>query len=153
MSARSAAPLLPTDRLLDRPAPVGGRILLVEGGFLAAVSQPPQIVGEALAGGVEVEVAHLLRGVAVPEGMDDEWRREHERPSGRDRLGPVGAEPDRQLAREDVEEVGVAAVHVGVRSVAAGTEARPGGMQSVGVGEDLDPPVHRVADDLASAGR
>ncbi len=85
--------------------------------------------------------------------MDDEWRREHERSRRRDRLAPVGSECDRELAREDVEEVGVAAVHVGLRSRAVGPEPRPGGMESIVVGEDLDPPLRRVADHLAGAGR
>ena len=45
------------------------------------------------------------------------------------------------------------AMHVGVRSLTMRPEPRPGGMERVLVGEDLDPPVVRVADDLAPAGR
>ena len=43
-------------------------------------------------------------------------------------------------------------VDVEVRAGAARAEARPGRVQGVVVGEDLDPPIRRVADDLAFAG-
>ncbi len=134
-----------------RPAAVGRRLLLVVD-ERAAVANRAQVVGEALAGSVEVEVAQL--GVAsVPEAVDDERRHPGEHP----RLGGRGlarrTEPDGQLAGEDVEEVGVPPVHVQVGPLAVRAEARPGRVQLVPVGEDLDPPVGRVADHLASAGR
>jgi len=65
----------------------------------------------------------------------------------------LDAEPERQLAVENVEEVGVVVVDVQVGAVATGGEARPRRVQPGVVGEDLDAPVGRVADDLAAAGR
>jgi hypothetical protein len=47
----------------------------------------------------------------------------------------------------------VAVVDVQVRAVAAGPEARPRRVQRLVLGEDLDPPVRRVAHDLAAARR
>ena len=74
---------------------------------------------------------------------------------GRDaRLG-AGPAPtnDGQLALEHVEEVGVLPVHVRRRAVAVRAEARPGRVQLVAVGQDLEPALRDVADDLAAARR
>lgn len=91
--------------------------------------------------------------VPVPEGVDDERRRDHERPRRHDRFDPIGAEPDRQLAGEHVEEVDVASVNMGIGAVAPRPEPRPGRMELVPVGEQLDAPVLRVADHFTPAGR
>ena len=133
-------------RLRGRPPAVLRRVELVE------VAQPAHVVGEALAGGVEVEVAQL--GVAsVAEAVGDVRRHPGQGPGGRHGLVAVGAELDRQLAGQHVEEVAVPAVDVEVRAGAARPEARPGRVQRVDVGEHLDAPVGRVADDLALARR
>ena len=70
----------------------------------------------------------------------------------RDRFA-LRPEPRGELAVEDVEQVGVVAVDVEVGALAARTEARPRRVQRLGLGEDLDPPVRRVADHLAAPGR
>ena len=141
--------LAPCDRrILHRPAAVGGRIFGVEACLSSA-----QVVGEAASGSVEVEVTHLVRRAPVAERMDDERRRDDERSHRHDRLVTVGTEPDRQLAREHVEEVCVTAMDMGIGAVSAGGEPRPGGVQLVPVGEDLDSPLRGVADDLTAAGR
>jgi hypothetical protein len=111
-----------------------------------------QVFDEAPAGGVQVEVADL--GVAaVAEPVDDERRHPGERPRRHRDRAVLEAQPERELAREHVEEVGVAAMDVQVRSLAARAEARPRRVQPLALGQDLHPPVVRVADDLASAGR
>ena len=84
--------------------------------------------------------------------MDNERRRNHERPGQGGSLLPVGAEADRQLAVEHVEKVGVVPVDVGIRAAPSGTEPRPRDAQLIAVAEDLDPPALGVADDLAFAG-
>jgi hypothetical protein len=101
---------------------------------------------------VEVEVADL-RVAPVSETVYDERRNASERPRRHHNARTLGAQPDGQLALEDVEEVGVAAVDVQVRALAVRAEPRPCRVQRVVVGEDLDPPLRRVADDLAPAGR
>ena len=118
----------------------------------AAVAQPTQVVGEAHAGRVEVEVAEL-RVARVPEAVHDERWNACERPRRHDDTLVLDAEPDRQLALEHVEEIGVQTVDVQVRAFAVRTEARPRRMQRLVFGEDLDAPVRRVADDLAAAER
>ena len=138
------------DHVRGRADALGRRVLLVER-RRPAVAQRAHVVGEAGARRVEVEVAQL--GVArVAEAVDDERRHAHERPGRRGRLRVV-LELERELAREDVEDVVVAAVDVPVGAVAARREARPGRVHRVLVGEDLDAPLGRVADDLAGAGR
>jgi len=134
-------------RILDRSAAVRRGILGVEAGRHASKE-----VGEAAAGSVEVEVTQLLRRARVPEGVDDERRRNNERSRRDCSLLPVGAEADRQLAAEDVEEVGVVPVDMRDRTVLAGPEPRPRRAQHVAVAEDLDPPVLRVVDRLALTG-
>ena len=132
---------------LDRSATVRRGILGVEAGRDAA-----KVVGEAAAGSVEVEITQLLRRVRVPERVDDERRRNHKRSCRDGSLLPVGAEADRQLAGEDVEEVGVVPVDVGIGAVFSRPEPRPRRAEHIAVAEDLDPPVLGVADDLAFAG-
>jgi hypothetical protein len=100
---------------------------------------------------VEVEVADLALA-RVAEAVDDHRRHSGEGPGGhRDGL-VLDAQPDRKLTVEDVEEVGVPTVHVQVRPLPARAEARPGRVQRIVVGQDLHPPLRRVADDLAPAG-
>ena len=134
-------------RFINRSATVRRRILGVEAGRHAA-----EVVGEAAARSMEVEITQLLGRARVPEGVDDERRRDHERSSRDGGLLPVGAETDRQLAVEHVEEVGVMSVDVGVRAVLSRSEPRPRSAEHVAVAEDLDPPVLGVTDDLAFAG-
>ena len=134
-------------RFLDRSATVRRRILGVEAGRHAA-----KVVGEAAARSMEVEITQLLGRARVPEGVDDEHRRDHERSSRDGGLLPVGAETDRQLTVEHVEEVGVMSVDVGIGAVPSRPEPRPRSAEHVAVAEDLDPPVLGVADDLAFAG-
>jgi len=57
-------------------------------------------------------------------------------------------QPDGQLALEHVEEVCVMVVDVEVRALAMRREPGPGRVQRVVVGQDLDSPFGRVADDL-----
>ena len=117
---------------------------------LAAVAKRPEVVGEALAGGVQVQVLDL--GVAgVAESVDDHRRHPGERSGRHDRRLVLEPEPQGQLALEHVEEVGVVVMDVEVGAVAAGREARPGRVQGVVVGEDLDPALGRVADELAAS--
>ena len=78
--------------------------------------------------------------------MDDERRCEHERSGWKNGLKPLGADQDRQLAREDEEEIGVIAVHVRARTVEAGAHSSPRGAQLIVVAENLEPPVLGVAD-------
>jgi hypothetical protein len=138
------------DRVRGRADPIGRRVLLVER-RPPAVAQPAHVVGEAGARRVEVEVPQL--GVArVAEAVDDERRHPDELPGRRGALRVV-LELQRELAREDVEDVVVAAVNVAVGAVAARGEARPGRVHRVLLGEDLDAPLGRVADDLAPARR
>jgi hypothetical protein len=85
--------------------------------------------------------------------VDDDGRHAHERPRRHRDDVAVAAERDSQLAVEHVEEVGVRVVHVRLGAVAARAEARPGRVQRVVLGQDLDAPVGRVADDLAAARR
>jgi len=66
---------------------------------------------------------------------------------------PAAAEPDGHAALQHVEQVGVAAVDVQVGALAARREPRPGGVHRVVLGEDLDPPVGGVGDQLARAAR
>ena len=131
---------------LDRSAAIRRRILDVEVGRYAA-----KVVGEAAARSVEVEIAHHLRA-RVPEGMDDERRRNHERSCRDGSLLPLGSEADRQLAVEHVEKVGVMSVDVRSRAVTSRPEPRPRDAQLIAVAEDLDPPLGRIADDLALTG-
>ena len=84
--------------------------------------------------------------------MHDQRWDHSQRPGGHRDLLVLDPEPDRQLTLEHVEEVGVAVVDVEAGALAAGAEARPGRVQLVAVGEDLDPAVGGVADDLALAG-
>jgi hypothetical protein len=139
------------NRLRWRVAAVGWRRVLVIR-ERAAVAQRAHVVGEALAGRVEVQVADI-RVAPVPEPVDD--KRGHPRERSRrheDRLA-LGAEPDGQLALQDVEEVGVVAVDVQVGALTVRSESRPRRVQRVVVREDLDASVGRVADDFARPGR
>ena len=132
-------------------SPCRGRLLLVVD-ERAAVAQRAQVVREPDARGVEIEVANV-RVACVAESVHDERRDPREHP-GRHGDGLVGRpEPDGQLALENVEQIGVPAMDVQVRAVAARAEARHGRVQRRVVGEDLHAPVGRVADDLAAAGR
>ena len=97
---------------------------------------------------MEVEVAQL-RVAGVAKAVDHERRDADQRPGLHCQLVARGTQPDRQLAREDVEEVGVVAVDVQVRALAARAEPRPRRVQRVALAEDLDATVRRVADDLA----
>ena len=109
-------------------------------------------VGELLARRVEVEVAGL--GVAsVPEAVDHERRHPGEGPCPDRDSFVLAAEADRDLAPEHVEEVAVTAVDVQLGTLAVWPEARPGRVQRLVVGQDLHPPVGRVADDLPAAAR
>lgn len=90
---------------------------------------------------------------AVAEAVDDQRRDARQRAGRNAHLLTVGPEADGQLAGEHVEEVAVLAVDVQVGALAAGREARPGRVQRVVVGEHLDAPLGRVADDLAAARR
>jgi hypothetical protein len=139
------------DRLRRRAAAVRGRRLLVVG-ERAAVADRAQVVREPDPRRVEVEVAQL-RVAPVAEAVDDERWDAGERPRRHHDGLARGSQPDGQLALEDVEDVGVAAVDVQVRALAAGAEPRPCRVQRGVVGQDLHPPVGRVADDLAPAGR
>jgi hypothetical protein len=116
----------------------------------APLAQRTQEVGESLAGRVKVEVAERLVA-PVPEAVDDERRHPRERPRRHDHALVLDAESDRQLTLEDVEEVGVMAMDVQVGALAAWAETRPRPVQRLVVGEDLDPPVRRVGDDLAAS--
>ena len=100
---------------------------------------------------MEVQVLDV-RVARVAKAVDDQRRDGDEGPGARRDLLVVG-ELHRELALEDVEEVGVLAVDVEAGAVAARTEARPGGVELVAVGEDEDGAVGRVADHLAAAGR
>jgi hypothetical protein len=101
---------------------------------------------------VEVEVLDV--GVArVLEAVHDERWRDRDRARREHVVDAVGPREDGQLALEHVEEVVVLAVHVRAGAVAARPEARPGRDELLPVGEDLDPPLGRVADDLAAGGR
>ena len=101
---------------------------------------------------MEVEVPDL-RVAPVSEAVHDERRHARERPRRNDRSLAVGPQHDGQLAVEDVEHVGVVPVDVEVGTCAPRPEARPRGVQRLVVGEDLDPAVGRVADDLAARRR
>jgi len=67
------------------------------------------------------------------------------RPDGLGDLGRL----ERQLAREDEEEVVVIAMDVRRSAVSTGPKARPCDDELFPVAEDLDPPPGRVADDLS----
>ena len=138
-------------RLLGRAAAVGRRLLLVVDERFA-VAQRAHVVGEAAPGRVEVQVAHV--GVArVAEAVDDVRRHPRQR-AGRHRQLPVlDAEPHGQLALQDVEEVRVVLVHVQVRALHPGAEARQRRVHRIAVGQDLHPAPWLVTDDLAGAGR
>jgi hypothetical protein len=84
--------------------------------------------------------------------MDDERRRDHERSRRDGGLLPVCAESDRQLARKDVEEVGVVPVDMGIGTVTPGPESRPRRAQLIAVAKDLDAALLGVSDHLAFAG-
>ena len=129
-----------------RPPAVRRRILGVESG-----RHPAQVVGEAAVRRVEVEVAHLVVA-SVPEPVHDERWRERERAGGEDALLPIGPDQERQLAREDVEEVAVGAMDVRRGAVAPGPTVRPGRDQRRVVEQDLGPAARPVDDDLAVAG-
>ena len=139
------------DRRGRRAATVRGRLLLVVG-ERAAVAHRAQVVREAQPGRMQVEVAQLLVP-RVPEAVHHERRHARDHPRRHDRGLALGAQQHGQLAGEDVEEVRVMAMDVQVRAVAARPEPRPGRVQRLVVGEDLDAPIGRVADDLAAAGR
>ena len=108
-----------------------------------------QKVGIAESGMATAEIA-VAR---VAETVHDERRREHERPRADLPLRLLGPEDQRELAVEHVEEVAVLQVHVRARAVAVRAEARPGRVQLVAAGQDLEPALRHVADDLAAAGR
>lgn len=134
------------------------RMLIVRKGV--PVAQGAHEVGEPLAGRVEVEVADL-RIALVPEPVHDERGDTRERPGPHDDGVVFAAEPDRQLTLEDVKEIGVVAMNVQVGALAARTEAGPGRVQPLVIGEDLDrsgasptnspPPAARNQDELAYA--
>ena len=108
--AVAGRPCATDDRLTDRPAAVGRRLVLVVS-ELTAVADRPHVVGESHPGRVEVEVAHLLGGT-VAEPVDDVGRHPRERPSRHDHLLILHPEPDRHLAGEHVEDVMVVMVDV-----------------------------------------
>jgi len=84
--------------------------------------------------------------------VHDERRRERERAGREDELLSFGPDEERQLAREDVEEIAVGAMDVRRGAVAPGPTARPARDQRGVVAQDLGPAGDRVADDLAFAG-
>ena len=128
------------------------RVLVIGVRRRATVAERAHEVRELAAGRVEVEVAHV--GLARVAKAVDDIRRHARQRAGRHSDGlALDAEPERQLAVENVEEVGVVMVDVQVGAVATCGEARPRRVQPGVVGEDLDAPVGRVADDLAAAGR
>ena len=99
---------LPHDRLGGRPAAAGRDVVvLVEVGVVAA-----EVVAEAAAGGVEVEVATGLVG-RVAEGVDHLGRDERE--AARAEHQVLLVERDAEPALEAVEGVGVMAVDVPLR--------------------------------------
>ena len=132
------------------PAVVRRRVLVVAD--RRSIADRAQVVGEASSRRVEVEVTHF-GGARVAKAVDDERRHPRERPGGHGRGLPLGAEPHGELALEHVEHVRVLPVDVEVGAVATGGETRPRRVQGLVVGEDLDPPVGGVADDLAARGR
>ncbi len=127
------------DRLARRPAAVLGRVVLVvrEG---ATVAQRAEVVGESPTRRMEVQVGDVLVA-RVAEAVDDERRHVGERPSRNDDRLVLDAEPNGQLALEDVEEVAVMAVDVQVRAHTVRPPARPRGVERLVVGDDLDTPV------------
>jgi hypothetical protein len=136
------------DGVRERPAPVGRRLVLVEARILATAD----LVTEAAGRGVEVEKGGG-RATRVAEGVDDVGRRRGESTRWRaDRL-PLRAEPQLELALEDVERVRVVVVNVRVRALFAGLVAEPGHDQVVEVGQDAKGALRPVGDDLALPGR
>ena len=135
------------DRLVERPAAVRRRIVLVK----ALSATTANVVSEAHARRMEVEED---RGVVarVAEGVDDPRRRGCVRP--RPAAGPrhVGPEPDLQLPLEHVEGVGVLPVDVRVGAFLAGLVAEPRDDQLLELGEDAQRPLGSVDDGLALAG-
>ena len=96
---------------------------------------------------MEVEVADI-RVALIEEAVDDERRHARERAGRHSDPLVVDAEPDLEETLEDVEEVRVVSVDVQVGAVVVRAQTPQRRPQSLMVGEDLDPPVDRVADDL-----
>ena len=101
---------------------------------------------------MEVQVARV--GVTrVAKAVHDQRRHQRHRPRRHHHVLAVEAEHDGQLALQDVEDVVVMAVDVQIRACTTGGEPRPRRVEGLVVAEDLHPPLRRVADDLAPAGR
>jgi hypothetical protein len=121
-------------------AAVLGRVVLVEGGILAA-----EVVAEAERGHVEVEAARGRLAVVV-ETVDDVGREDDER-SSRMRSRAV-AEVKRELAFEDEERIGVVVVDMRVRAAFAGPVRELGDRDLVGVHEQRRTALRRPVGDV-----
>jgi len=133
------------DGVRHGPAAVGGRVELVEAGVDAA-----EVVGELSPGGVEIEVAQL-HCARISEAVDEKRWRERKRPGGQDALLPFRSDEERQLPSENEEEVAVRVMDVRRCAVTPRPEPRPCHDELVPIAQDLDTPLHGVADDLAFA--
>ena len=119
---------------------------------LPLVARRPQEVGEATVRRVEVEVDGASVAL-VPERVHDVRWGDHDG-SGRrsnDVLG-AGAEPELDLALDDVERVGVLPVNVRVGAALSGLVPRPRHDELRLVDDDADVPRLAIADRLALAG-
>ena len=134
-------------RLCHRASAVGRRLVLVplEG---LSIAERTKVARERRAGGVEVEEAELAVA-AVAEAVDDVRRHAGQRPGGQRHGVVVDPQAECQLSLEHVEQIGVTVVHVELGALTTGTEPRPRRRERPVVGEDLDPPPWRVADELA----
>ena len=133
------------DRILERPASVGGWVELVERGIASA-----DVVAEAHRRHVEVE-EDRGRVTRVPERVHDVWRRGGDRPRGHFVGCELRTERDLDLAFQHVERVGVVLVDVGVGPLLAGLVAEPRDDEVLELEQDPQRPLGAVGDDLAFA--
>ena len=103
--------------------------------------------------GVEDRQVRVSAGSLAWVPPDDVRRHPGEVAGAHPHLLVLGAQPHRQLALEHVEEVRVVLMHVQVRALHPGTEARQRRVHRIAVGQDLYAASRLVTDDLAPAGR
>ena len=151
---RFALPGKTDDRLLERsPTVCRGRVLVEAVRVpVAAVAACSQHVGEARVGRVDVQEGHLF-GALVGEGVHDTGGRREERPRRpTNHVRLVGPDPERDLAAQDVEGVGVRLVDVALGAVLVRRIAKPRQRERLAVDEQPEGLFRRVGHGLALAG-
>ena len=140
------------DRLGDCAPAACGRIEAVEAFDRSTVAARAQRFGEAPARSMQIEERGRSAAL-VAERVHHAGRNDDQRSCGRaHELATLRAEPELELAREDIERVHVLPVDVRVRAALARLIPRPGRVEKLMREEDPDRTLGPIGDRLALPG-